>query len=121
MRTSENDRPSLSNAKTAKALPFVPSSRHVQNVNVRVKCGECDLWRLLYSMRKLTLPERQQLQTILQCSGIVRHSKPVVHFVIKAPKSMHIVVTCVRSSTEPGANKAPRPQLSVLASRSTSL
>ena len=66
MKTSEKDRPSLSNEKKAKALPFVPSSRHVQNVNVVVQCEECDLWRLLYSKRKLTLPERQQLQTRLE-------------------------------------------------------
>jgi hypothetical protein len=60
-KTSEKDRPSFSNAKKMKALPFIPTSRHVQNVNVVVQCKECDLWRLLYSKRKLTLPERQQL------------------------------------------------------------
>lgn len=49
MKTSEKDRPSLSNAKKTKALPFIPCSRHVQNVNVVVQCEECDLWRLLYS------------------------------------------------------------------------
>ena len=66
MKTSEKDCPSLSNAKKAKALPFVPSSRHVQNVNVMVQCEQCDLWRLLYSKRKLTLQERQQLQTLFE-------------------------------------------------------
>lgn len=42
-KTSENDCPSLSNAKKVKTLPFVPTSRHVQNVKVMVQCEECDL------------------------------------------------------------------------------
>lgn len=50
--------PSLPNAKKAKVLPFIPTDRHVQNVSVMVQCEECNLWRLLYSKRKLTLPEK---------------------------------------------------------------
>ena len=65
-KTSEKDRPSLSNAKKVKILPFVPTSRHVQNVKVVVQCEECNLWRLLYSKGKLTLLERQLLQTLLE-------------------------------------------------------
>ena len=38
--------------------------------------GVCDLWRLLYSKRKLTLPEKQQLQTISQD---VSSKQPHVH------------------------------------------
>ena len=53
MATSEKDRPSLSNVKKAKVLPFTPTVRHVKNVDVMVQCEECDPWRLLFSKRKL--------------------------------------------------------------------
>lgn len=66
MKTSEKDCHLLTNAKKAKALSFVPSRGHVQNVNIVVQCEECDLWRLLYSKRKLTPPEKQELQTLLE-------------------------------------------------------
>lgn len=66
INTSEKDRPSLSHAKKDKPLPFRLSTRHVQNVGTLVQCQECDLWRLLYSKRKLTLSEKQQLQSILE-------------------------------------------------------
>lgn len=66
MKTSEKDCPSLSSVLKSKSLPFTATVRHVQNVNVMVQCEECDLWRLLYSKRKLTLPEKRQLQAVLE-------------------------------------------------------
>ncbi len=59
---TEKDRPSLSNSMNVKVLPFSPTIRHVKNVDVMVQCEECDLWRLLYSNKKLSLQERKQLQ-----------------------------------------------------------
>ena len=76
MKTSEKDRPSLSNAKKAKSLSFTPTNRHVLNVSIMVQCEECNLWRLLYSKRKLTLPEKQQLQITWKRSRI----RVVYHF-----------------------------------------
>jgi len=43
VKTSAKDRLSLPNTKKTKALPFIPTNRHVQNVSVMVQCEECDL------------------------------------------------------------------------------
>ena len=59
MKTSEKDRPSLSSAKKVKSLSFTPVKRHVTTVGIMVQCEQCDMWRLLYSKRKLTLSEKQ--------------------------------------------------------------
>ena len=40
--------------------------RHVTNVGIMVQCKQCDMWRLLYSKRKLTLSEKQQLQSLFE-------------------------------------------------------
>lgn len=63
MKTSEKDRSSLSSAKKAKSLSV---KRHVTNVGIMVQCKQCDVWRLLYSKRKLTLSEKQQLQSLFE-------------------------------------------------------
>ena len=65
MKTSEKDCPSLSNVKKANALPFVPIADMYRmstswfNVNSATYGG-------YNSKRKLTLPERQQLQTLFK-------------------------------------------------------
>ena len=86
--TSEKDRPSLSNSKKTKSLPFTPTSRHVQNVTVMVQCEECDLWRQLHSKKKITVPEKQQLQTILED---VSYSCGAMLEELDIPQNLHCV------------------------------
>ena len=58
MNTSEKVHPSLSNANKERTLLFIPTRRHVKNVNVMVQCKQYELWRLLYSKRKLPLQKQ---------------------------------------------------------------
>ena len=64
--TTEKDRPSLAKPiKRRKSLPFTPSVQHVRNIGLMLQCEECDLWRLLYSKRKLSVQEKTQLQAYI--------------------------------------------------------
>ena len=66
MQTTECHRPSLAkHPKRMKSLPFVASVQHVRNVSLVIQCEECEMWRLLYSPRKLSSISRQELTKIL--------------------------------------------------------
>lgn len=45
-----------------KTLPFSASLQHVKNVDMMLLCDECEIWRLLYSKKKLNRGERRQLE-----------------------------------------------------------
>ena len=65
--TTEQFRPSLSKRSAkSKKLPFSASFQHVRNVDLMVQCEECEMWRLLYSPRKLSPGLRKQLSTLLE-------------------------------------------------------
>ena len=65
-QTTEQHRPSLEARKgRQKSLPFSASVQHVKNVGIMVQCEECQMWRLLYSKKKLQASERQALQQAL--------------------------------------------------------
>ena len=49
-----------------KTLPFVASIQHVCNVGVMVQCEECQMWRLLYSPRKLSAIAVKELNSLLE-------------------------------------------------------
>jgi hypothetical protein len=51
--TSESDCPSVAEFKRKKTLNFNATQQHVKNVNMLVQCEECELWRLLYSKKKI--------------------------------------------------------------------
>lgn len=40
--------------------------QHVKNVDLMLMCEECEMWRLLYSKRKLKQKERQELEQSLE-------------------------------------------------------
>ena len=64
--TEEEHRPSLRKPTArSKTLPFVASVQHAKNTNMMIQCEECELWRLVYSKYKLTVPERSQLNDAL--------------------------------------------------------
>ena len=63
--TTEQDCPSLRSSKKKKVLSYSPSVQHVKNTNVMVQCEECSMWRLLFSKRKLTLPQQKALETVM--------------------------------------------------------
>ena len=64
--TTEAHRPSIAKRTGRnKSLPFVASVQHVRNVTLMIQCEECGMWRLLYSLRKLSSTARQNLVTIL--------------------------------------------------------
>ena len=63
--TSEKDRPSFKGTRT-KTLSFTPSVQHARNTDTMILCEECNMWRLLFSKRKLTLSEHTQLESILE-------------------------------------------------------
>ncbi len=62
--TSEKDCPSLVNHKK-KVLSYSPSIQHAKNTNVMVQCEECLMWRLVFSKKKLTLPQKKSLEKML--------------------------------------------------------
>ena len=64
--TSENHRPSLSQAKKRKkTLPFIASIQHAKNTNLMVECVECGMWRLIYSRKILSAFVRKELDKVL--------------------------------------------------------
>ena len=66
LETTEKDRPSLAKPnKRRSSIPFSPSVQHVKNIEIMLQCEECDLWRLLFSKRKLSVKDRAELQAIL--------------------------------------------------------
>jgi len=62
--TTERDCPS-SQSKAKKLLSFSSSKQHVLNVDTMVQCKECNMWRLLFSQKKLSVRDKKQLQDIL--------------------------------------------------------
>lgn len=46
-------------------LPFCGTVQHVKYVNLMLQCGECNLWRLIFSKHQLNSTLRQNLQCIL--------------------------------------------------------
>ena len=66
--TSEKHLPSLSLKQSKKTLPFSASLQHVKNVDMMLLCDECEIWRLLYSKKKLKKAERRQLE--LELDGL---------------------------------------------------
>ena len=63
--TTDRDCPSFSQPKAKKTLSFSPSKQHVLNVDTMVQCKECNMWRLLFSRKKLSVRDKKQLQDIL--------------------------------------------------------
>ena len=64
--TSENDRPSLKGKSVAKPLSFSPSVQHAKNTGTVIQCEECNMWRLVFSKKKLPPAARNTLQSILE-------------------------------------------------------
>ena len=62
--TTEKDRPSQK-AKKQKSLSYSPSKQHATNVGVVIQCEECSKWRLMFSKRKLSLHQQQELRNIV--------------------------------------------------------
>ena len=62
--TTDKDCPSLQEHKK-KALSFSPSIQHVKNTNMMLQCEECQLWRLIFTKRKLTIAQQKMLGRIL--------------------------------------------------------
>ncbi len=66
IETTEEHRPSLKkNPRQDKGLPFYPSVQHVRNTEMMLQCEECGQWRLIYSRKKLTKIQKQQLERVL--------------------------------------------------------
>ena len=66
LSTSEEHRPSLAQSnRKRKTLPYTPSVQHVRNARMMLQCEECDLWRLIFSKRKLSVSDRAELQATL--------------------------------------------------------
>ncbi len=63
--TSEDDCPSVQKKKKKKTLTFNATQQHVKNVNLLVQCEECEMWRLLYSKRKLGPCDINALEMII--------------------------------------------------------
>ena len=63
--TTNKDCPSLQQRKKKKSISFSPSVQHVNNVSTLMQCEECQMWRLLFSKRKLTIPQRRTLERTL--------------------------------------------------------
>lgn len=47
-------------------MPFSPSVQHCRNTDVMIQCTECDKWRLVFSKKKLTKRQKEQLNEILE-------------------------------------------------------
>jgi len=63
--TTENDHPSLIQQRKIKTLTYSPSEQHAHKTGALVQCDECDKWRLLFSKRKLTARQRNELEGII--------------------------------------------------------
>ena len=61
--TTEQDRPSLKGKLKAKPLSFSPCVQHINNTGTVIQCEECNMWRLVFSKRKLSVGT---LQSILE-------------------------------------------------------
>lgn len=59
---SEKYRPSLIRKKSA----VTPLLQHAKNANVLLQCDECGKWRLVYSLKKLTTVQHNQLMATLE-------------------------------------------------------
>jgi hypothetical protein len=46
-------------------MPYSPSVQHAKNTDIMVQCENCAKWRLIFSKKKLTKREGQQLNSIL--------------------------------------------------------
>ena len=55
----------LNQRQKKKTLSFSPSKQYVLNVDTIVQCEECNMWRLLFSRKKLSVRDKKQLQDIL--------------------------------------------------------
>lgn len=64
--TTEKDRPSLKGKKAAKGISFSPSVQHARNTDTMVQCEECNMWRLVFSKKKLSAVARNTLASILE-------------------------------------------------------
>lgn len=60
--TTEEHRPSFKPKRTKKSHPFPASIQHVKNVDMMLLCDECEMWRLLYSKRKLKVIDHRHLE-----------------------------------------------------------
>ena len=49
-----------------KTIEFYTTQQHVNNVGVVIQCEECDMWRLLFSHKKLNLQKKRLLQQFLE-------------------------------------------------------
>ncbi len=64
--TSEEHRPSLNQRKTKKnTMSFYASVQHARNAALMVQCEECNMWRIIFSKRKLSKDQRSMLQLVL--------------------------------------------------------
>lgn len=52
-------------SKSAKSLPFNATQQHVKNVNLVIQCGECEMWRIIYSKKKLNPQDSSLLEQIV--------------------------------------------------------
>ncbi|KAL5496676.1 hypothetical protein EMCRGX_G013014 [Ephydatia muelleri] len=66
-KTSEEHRPSLKRAAKEKTLPFYASLQNVKNADMMLMCDVCEMWRLVYSRRKLKQNEKKELEKGLDC------------------------------------------------------
>ena len=61
--TSEKHRPSAAKkAARQRTLPFHGKLQHVNNACMMVECEECEMWRLVYALRKLSSGQRMSLE-----------------------------------------------------------
>ena len=96
--TTERDCPSFSQPKAKKMLSFSPSKQHVLNVDTIVQCEECNMWRLLFSRKKLSVCDKKQLQDILAdtaytCGATLEE--------IDLPDNLKSVMVCVHNCYDP--------------------
>ena len=62
-KTTEQHRPSSKKRSSKdKSLPFPASIQHVKNIDMMLMCDECEMWRLLYSKRKLKAQEKVEVE-----------------------------------------------------------
>lgn len=64
--TSELFRPSLKGNTLARPLSFSPSVQHANNTNTVVQCDECNMWRVVFAKKKLSVAAIATLQSVLE-------------------------------------------------------
>jgi hypothetical protein len=47
-------------------MPYSPSVQHAKNSDTMVQCESCDKWRLVFSKKKLTQQQKQQVNLLLE-------------------------------------------------------